>query len=99
MGARDKSVICQLRFKFFNGDFKGLDETIQPEVRVTGHTNAYPMKRTQLLSNRWETLVGPLRPDETNIFYLIKVNWKYNAIPVPRSSSQSAGPFRLRILD
>ena len=73
-------------------------ETIQPEVRVTGHTNAYPMKRTQLLSNRWETLVGPLRPDETNIFYLIKVNWKYNAIPVPRSSSQSAGPFRLRIL-
>ena len=74
-------------------------ETIQPEVQVTGHNATYPMTRTQLLTNRWETLVGPLRPEETNLFYRIKVNWKYNAIPVPRSDSQIDGPFRLRIVD
>ena len=74
-------------------------ETIAPEVRVVGHTNVYPMKRTPLLSNRWETLIGPLQPDETNLFYSIKVNWKYNTVPIPRANSLIKGPFRLRIVD
>ena len=75
-------------------------ETIQPVVLVTGRTNNYPMRRQPGgLTNRWETDIGPLRPDETNLFYRIKVNWKYNAIPVPRSDSQIDGPFRLRIVD
>ena len=75
-----------------------LPETIRPEVRVAGHTNVCPMMRTQLLTNRWETLIGPLGPNETNVSYYIKVNWKHNSRPVPRSDSQIDGPFRLTIV-
>lgn len=69
-------------------------ETVKPVVLVG--TNAYPMKRTQLLTNRWETLV-PIGMKANELHYRIKVNWKFNAIPVPQSNSQLSKEFRLQV--
>ena len=69
-------------------------ETVKPVVLVG--TNAYPMKRTQLLTNRWETLV-PIGKQANVLRYRIKVNWQFNAIPVPQANSQLSQEFLLRV--
>ena len=69
-------------------------ETVKPVVMVG--TNAYPMKRTQLLTNRWETLV-PIGKQANVLRYRIKVNWQFNAIPVPQANSQLSQEFLLRV--
>ncbi len=69
-------------------------ETVKPVVLVG--TNAYPMKRTQLLTNRWETLV-PIGKQANVLRYRIKVNWQFNAIPVPQANSQLSREFLLRV--
>lgn len=69
-------------------------ETVKPVVLVG--TNAYPMKRTQLLTNRWETLV-PIGTKAEELRYRIKVNWQFNAIPVPQANSQLSKEFLLRV--
>ncbi len=71
-------------------------ETVKPVVLVG--TNAYPMKRTQLLTNRWETLV-PIGLKAKALRYRIKVNWQFNAIPVPQADSQLSKEFLLRVED
>ena len=76
-----------------------MPETIEGEVQVQGHNATYPMKRTKLLKNRWETLVGPLAADENIVRYRIKVNWKYKGVPEPRANSQLTRQFRLSIID
>ena len=69
-------------------------ETVKPVVLVG--TNAYPMKRTQLLTNRWETLV-PIGMKANELRYRIKVNWQFTAIPVPQANSQLSREFLLRV--
>jgi hypothetical protein len=69
-------------------------ETVKPAVMVG--TNAYPMKRTQLLTNRWETLV-PIGKQANVLRYRIKVNWQFNAIPVPQPNSQLSREFLLQV--
>ena len=69
-------------------------ETVKPAVMVG--TNAYPMKRTQLLTNRWETLV-PIGKQANVLRYRIKVNWQFNAIPVPQPNSQLSQEFLLQV--
>ena len=69
-------------------------ETVKPVVLVG--TNAYPMKRTQLLTNRWETLV-PIGKQANVLRYRIKVNWQFNAIPVPQANSQLSREFLLQV--
>jgi len=69
-------------------------ETVKPVVMVG--TNAYPMKRTQLLTNRWETLV-PIGMKANELRYRIKVNWQFNAMPVPQANSQLSKEFRLQL--
>ena len=69
-------------------------ETVKPVVLVG--TNAYPMRRTQLLTNRWETLV-PIGMKANGLRYRIKVNWKFNAIPVPQPNSQLSREFLLQV--
>ena len=76
-----------------------MPETIVGEVQVQGHNATYPMKRTKLLKNRWETLVGPLTADENILRYRIKVNWKYKGVPEPRANSQLTRQFRRSIID
>jgi len=69
-------------------------ETVKPQVMIG--TNSFAMKNTQLMTNRWEALV-PVGPAANELRYRIKVNWKYNAIPVPAANSQLSEEFILRI--
>ena len=69
-------------------------ETVKPQVMIG--TNSFAMKNTQLMTNRWEALV-PIGPAANELRYRIKVNWKYNAIPVPSANSQLSEEFILRI--
>lgn len=69
-------------------------ESIQPVVIVG--TNLFPMKRTPLVTNRWQTLV-PASAKSSELRYRVKVNWMYNAVPVPAGNSQLSQEFMLRI--
>ena len=71
-------------------------ESVKPMVMVG--TQVYPMKRTPLVTNRWETLV-PVPVEASELRYRIKVNWEYNAVPVPDANSQRSEEFLLRILE
>jgi hypothetical protein len=69
-------------------------DTIKPVVLIG--TNSFEMKRTPLMKNRWETPV-PIGQVANELRYRIKVNWKYNTIPVPAANSQLSEEFLLRI--
>jgi hypothetical protein len=71
-------------------------DSIQPVVIVG--TNLYRMKRTPLVTNRWQTLV-PIGAKAGVLRYRVKVNWMYNAVPVPAANSQLSQEFMLRIKD
>lgn len=69
-------------------------ESIQPYV-VIGE-KAFPMQRTPMIKNRWETLV-PLPAGESLVNYHYKFDYDYNSIPVRRSDSKRSQPFQLRV--
>ena len=71
-------------------------ETVQPVVLVG--TNTIPMLRTALVSNRWEALL-PVAADAAGVTYRVKVDWKFNAIPVPEANSKMSKTFQLLIKD
>ena len=71
-------------------------EPVQPVVLVG--TNAFPVHRTALVSSRWETLL-PVAEDAQGVTYRIRVDWKFNAIPVPEANSKMSKSFQLQIKD
>ena len=71
-------------------------KSIKPSVLVGN--NSYPMRPTPLMTNRWETLLQ-IPADTTAIQYRYKLEWQYNAIPVPQNDSQMTKPQTLRIID
>jgi hypothetical protein len=50
------------------------------------------------VTNRWQTLV-PVNAKAGELRYRVKVNWMYNAVPVPAGNSQLSQEFMLRIKD
>ena len=71
-------------------------DSIHPQI-VVG-TRFYPMRPTQLMTNRWEGLV-PV-PAETNIVhYRYKFDFNYNAMGNPKSDSALSREYTLRIID
>jgi hypothetical protein len=69
-------------------------ETLKPYLQV-GENN-YPMRRTPRMDHRWETLL-PV-PATTNLTtYRVKVDFEYNAIPVPKANSVLSSPYQLQI--
>ncbi len=71
-------------------------ESIQPYV-VVG-TDFYPMRLTELMTNRWETLV-PVPAGTNLIHYKFKFDYLYNAIPQPQAGSAASPTYTLRILE
>ena len=71
-------------------------DSIHPQI-VVG-TRFYPMRPTQLMTNRWEGLV-PV-PAQTNIVhYRYKFDFNYNAMGNPKSDSALSREYTLRIID
>ena len=60
--------------------------------------DSYPMRRTSLMNNRWETLV-PIPADKDSIIYRFKFDFDYNTIPVPRPDSKMSPEYKLQIVD
>lgn len=79
-----------------NTDHAVRHETVQPVVLVG--TNEFPMQRTALVSNRWETLL-PVAADAKDVVYRIRVNWKFNAVGAPQGNSKMHGPYHMMIGD
>lgn len=69
-------------------------ESIKPYV-VVG-LEAYPMRPTPLLQNRWETLV-PIPLDKSHIYYQFKFDYEYKGMPARRSDSLLSPEYRLDI--
>ena len=71
-------------------------DSFKPSVMVG--LESYPMRKTRLMKNRWETLV-PVPPNKNAINYRFKFDFEYNAIPQPRPNSKLSREYRLEILD
>jgi hypothetical protein len=57
----------------------------------------YPMRKTQLMTNRWETLI-PVPPGNNVIYYRFKLDYTYNAFGKPPQSDSKLSPkYRLEI--
>jgi hypothetical protein len=71
-------------------------QSIKPSVMVGN--DVYPMRRTPLVKNRWETLV-PIGPDKKGIDYHFQFYYEYNAIPQVRPGSLASREYHLDIVD
>lgn len=71
-------------------------ESIKPYVQMGDQL--IKMRRTPLMTNRWETLVS-VPPSTSTVQYRYKFDWQYNAIPEPRNDSLLSAPQTLQIVD
>ena len=58
----------------------------------------YPMQRTPLLTNRWETLV-PIAGDKDGAIYRYKFDFEYQGFPARQQDSKLSKVYQLFILD
>lgn len=73
-----------------------IQDSIKPYV-VVG-LEAYPMRPTPLLQNRWETLV-PIPASKDHIYYQFKFDYEYKGMPARRSDSVLSPEQRLDIVN
>lgn len=71
-------------------------DSIQPYV-VIG-LDAYPMRRTPLVLDRWETLV-PIPASKRIVTYRYKFDFKSNSLTDPKANSKMSDPYQLRITE
>ncbi|MCU0771984.1 MAG: hypothetical protein MUE94_09505 [Verrucomicrobia bacterium] len=71
-------------------------DSIQPKIMIG--TNAYPMRSTLLMSNRWEGLV-PVAPGTNIVYYKYRLDFLYNDFGGPKPDSRLSEQYRLLILD
>ncbi len=71
-------------------------DSFKPSVMVG--LQSYPMRKTPLMRNRWETLV-PVPANKNSVNYRFKFDFEYNAIPAPQPESKLSREYRLEILD
>ena len=72
-------------------------ETIQPVVIVDDHP--YPMRRTQLMTNRWETLIS-IPAGKNTVSYKFKFDYKFNTFGEPPKGDSKMSPvYKLQILE
>ncbi len=70
--------------------------SMKPSVMVG--MESYPMRKTSLMRNRWETLV-PVPADKGVINFRFKFDFDYNAIPQPMPDSKLSREYKLQIVD
>lgn len=71
-------------------------DSMKPSVMVG--LDSYPMRKTSLMNNRWETLV-PIPADKNALNYRFKFDFDYNTIPQPRPDSKLSPEYKLEIVD
>ena len=58
----------------------------------------YPMQRTPLLTNRWETLV-PIAGDKDSVIYRYKFDYEYQGFPARHPESNLSKVYQLFLLE
>jgi len=58
----------------------------------------YPMQRTPLLTNRWETLV-PIAGDKDSVVYRYKFDYEYQGFPARHPESKLSKVYQLFLLE
>jgi hypothetical protein len=71
-------------------------ESVKPTVLIGN--DSYPMRKTPLMKNRWETLV-PIPADKKSIDYHFRFYFEYNAVPQVRPDSIMSREYHLDIVD
>jgi len=71
-------------------------DSLEPQVMIG--TESFPMKRTPLVKDRFETQV-PVPPDQKVLYYRFKMDYLYNAIPEPKKNSVMSPEYKLEIVD
>ncbi len=71
-------------------------DTVQPFVVV--ETEAYPMRPTPLMKNRWETLV-PIAANTNVMYFHFKFNFNYTGFGKLKVDSKLSPTYRLEIKD
>jgi hypothetical protein len=61
-------------------------------------TDMYPMQRSPMLPNRWETFL-PVPPDKDLINYFYKFEYEFVRIPSRQPGSLRSEPYQLQITD
>ncbi|HTL54169.1 MAG TPA: hypothetical protein VL361_00765 [Candidatus Limnocylindrales bacterium] len=69
-------------------------ETIRPQIVVGNET--YPMRRTPLMTNRWEGLV-PVPATEKVVHYRYKFDFDYNTFGTPKGDSALSPEYTLHV--
>lgn len=69
-------------------------DSIKGYVVVGEH--AYPMQRSHMLTNRWETFL-PVPADKEFVNYRYKFDYELLKIPVRQPSSKLSAPYQLQI--
>jgi hypothetical protein len=83
----------------FSVDFDTRQRTLIKDtlrVSVVVGENTFPMERTPLLTNRWETLV-PIPATQDVLTYRYRFEYDYKAIPDIRSTVRDSNVYQLYI--
>ncbi len=70
--------------------------SIRPQI-VAG-TAVYPMRITQLMTNRWEGLI-PVPPGMKSVHYRYKFEYDYNAFGKPKTTTEISPEYSVSILE
>jgi len=73
-----------------------IKDSIKPYVIIG--LDQYPMERTPLLTNRWETLV-PIPTDKDSVIYRYKFDYEYQGFPARHPESKLSKVYQLFILE
>jgi hypothetical protein len=69
-------------------------DSIRPKILVGNE--AYPMRGTLLMTNRWEGLV-PVPPGASSVTYRYKFDYECNSLGKPKAASALSGPYTLKV--
>jgi hypothetical protein len=94
--ARNASGVYPVEVKFDHRQQAIRQETVQPYVMI--NENFYPMDRTRLLPNRWETLI-PVPAGQNAVYYRFKIEYEVNAFPQSHKDSKLSDTYKLTIKD
>lgn len=93
---RNPSGLYPVEVKFDHREQALRQESIRPLVMI--NDQFYPMERTRLMKNRWETLI-PVPADQKEVYYRFKFEYWVNAFPEPRQDSKLSPTYKLTIKD
>lgn len=93
---RNASGQYPIEYKWDSSQATIRPQTITPFVIVG--VDAYPMRQTLKMTNRWETLV-PIPPDKNSLNYHFRVDYDYNRFGTPGKGSLLSPEYKLVIVD